>query len=40
MRKLLALLALPLIMALAACDTPPPGDGVAPADRDVTTPLQ
>ncbi|HWJ86938.1 MAG TPA: hypothetical protein VNS12_02580 [Pelagibacterium sp.] len=41
MRKLLALLALPLMLALAACDMPPPEDGgVAPADPGVTTPMQ
>lgn len=38
MRKFLALLALPLMLAVAACDAPP-GDGtVPPADPAVTTP--
>ncbi|WMT86277.1 hypothetical protein NO932_15330 [Pelagibacterium sp. 26DY04] len=38
MRKLLALLALPLMLAVAACDMPPPEDGTAaPADPAVTT---
>ncbi|WP_332712496.1 hypothetical protein [Pelagibacterium mangrovi] len=36
MRKFLALLALPLMLAVAACDMPPE-DGSAPADPAVTT---
>jgi len=37
MRKFLALLALPLMLAVAACDMPPPEDGGAPVDPGVTT---
>ena len=37
MRKFLALLALPLMLAVAACDMPPPEDGGVPADPAVTT---
>lgn len=36
MRKFLALLALPLMLAVAACDMPPPEDGT-PAEPAVTT---
>lgn len=36
MRKTLALLALPLMLAVAACDTAPT-DGTTPADPAVTT---
>lgn len=38
MRKLLALLVLPLLLAVAACDMPPPEDGTTlPADPAATT---
>ncbi|WP_276324472.1 hypothetical protein [Pelagibacterium halotolerans] len=37
MRKILALLALPLMLAVAACDMPPPEDGgVPPAEPSMT----
>ncbi|WP_158541665.1 hypothetical protein [Pelagibacterium lacus] len=38
MKKFLAVLALPLMLAVAACDAPPPDGGVPPADPGVTTP--
>ncbi|UYQ73049.1 hypothetical protein OF122_04600 [Pelagibacterium flavum] len=37
MRKFLTLLVLPLMLAVAACDMPPPEDGGVPADPAVTT---
>lgn len=38
MRKLLVLLAFPVLMAVAACDMPPPEDGgVPPADPAMDT---
>ena len=37
MRKFLALLALPLMLAVAAGDMQPPEDGGAPVDPGVTT---
>ncbi|WP_417584513.1 hypothetical protein [Pelagibacterium sp.] len=38
MRKFLALLALPLMLAVAACDMPPAEDGGVPAEPAVTDP--
>lgn len=42
MKKFFAILALPVLMALAACDMPPPEDGgVPPADPAApATPVQ
>lgn len=38
MKKFLALLALPLMLAVAACDAPPGDGGVPPADPATTAP--
>lgn len=39
MRKFLAILALPLMLAVAACDMPPPQDGGVPPADPATTPM-